>query len=160
MIRTGIGFDAHRFAPGRKLILGGVQLDHEQGLLGHSDADVLAHALIDALLGALADGDIGSHFPDSDPRWKEADSLELLRRTARRIADAGWRIANTDATVIAQAPRLGPRVPEMRERLARAMNLEPGAVSVKATTTETMGAFGRGEGIAALAVATIAAQEP
>lgn len=155
MIRTGIGFDAHRLMTGRKLILGGVHLPHEKGLLGHSDADVLAHALIDALLGALADGDIGTHFPDSDPRWRDADSLELLRQSAHRIASAGWNIVNTDVTVIAQAPRIAPYVPEMRARLARAMNLETTSVSVKASTTETMGAFGRGEGIAALAVATI-----
>lgn len=159
MIRTGIGFDAHRFAEGRRLVLGGVEIPHPVGLLGHSDADVLAHALMDALLGAAADGDIGRHFPDTDPRWKDADSLELLRRVVERVGTLGWRIVNTDATVLAEAPRLAPHIPEMRRRLAGALGLPEGAVSVKATTVEAMGALGRREGVAVLAVATLAAAE-
>ena len=155
MIRTGIGFDAHRLVTGRRLVLGGVEIPHERGLEGHSDADVLAHALMDALLGAVADGDIGQHFPPSQARWKDADSLALLRRVAARVRAAGWRIVNTDATVLAEAPRLAPHVPEMRRRLADAMALPAGAVSVKATTAEGMGAIGRREGISAMAVATV-----
>ena len=155
MIRTGIGFDAHRLVTGRRLVLGGVEIPHERGLEGHSDADVLAHALMDALLGAVADGDIGQHFPPSEARWKDADSLALLRRVAARVRAAGWRIVNTDATVLAEAPRLAPHVPEMRRRLADAMALPADAVSVKATTVEGMGAIGRREGISAMAVATV-----
>ncbi len=155
MIRTGIGFDAHRFAEGRRLVLGGVEIPHPRGLLGHSDADVLAHALADALLGALALGDIGRHFPDTDARWKDADSLVLLARAAELVRDRGARIHNVDATVMAERPRIAPHLELMRERLARAIGIEPGAVSIKATTLETMGAIGREEGIAVMAVATV-----
>ena len=155
MTRTGIGFDAHRFAAGRRLVLGGVEIPHERGLLGHSDADVLTHALMDALLGAAADGDIGRHFPDGDPRWKDADSVELLRQVAARLRRQGWEIVNADVTVLAEAPRLASHVPRMQERLAGAMGVTAGQISVKATTVEGMGAIGRGEGISAMAVATI-----
>ena len=155
MIRTGIGFDSHRLVEGRKLILGGVDIPHGLGLLGHSDADALAHALCDALLGAAAEGDIGSLFPDTDPQWKDADSMALLARVAERLRGAGWRIVNTDATVIAQAPKLAPHIPAMRARLAEAMGLGLAQVSVKAKTNEGMDAVGRGEGISAMAIATI-----
>lgn len=156
MIRTGIGFDSHRLVEGRKLVLGGVEIPHEKGLLGHSDADVLSHALCDALLGAVADGDIGQHFPDSDPQWKGADSLMLLARVVERLSRAGWRVVNTDASVIAEAPRLLPYIGRMRTRLAEAMNIEASRVSVKAKTNEGMDAVGRREGISAMAVATVA----
>ena len=155
MIRTGIGFDAHRFAEGRRLVLGGVEILHSRGLLGHSDADVLAHALADALLGALALGDIGHHFPDSDARWKDADSLVLLARAAELVRARGACIHNVDATVLAERPKIAPHLPLMRERLARAIGIAPEAVSIKATTLETMGAIGREEGIAVMAVATV-----
>ncbi len=156
MIRTGIGFDAHRLAADRRLVIGGVEIPHERGLDGHSDADVLAHALMDALLGAIADGDIGHHFPPSDARWKDADSLVLLRQVADRLRTAGWGIVNTDATVLAEAPRLAPFIPAMRQKLAAAMSIDVQAVSVKATTVEGMGAIGRREGISAMAVASVA----
>ena len=154
-MRTGIGFDTHRLVEGRRLILGGVAIPHPVGLLGHSDADVLTHALMDALLGAIADGDIGQHFPDSDPQWAGADSLALLRAVVARLAAQGWRPANVDATVLAERPKLAPHIPAMRERLADALGLPVGAVSVKATTVEGLGAIGRREGISALAVATV-----
>ena len=154
-IRTGIGIDAHRFADGRRLVLGGVAFPGERGLAGHSDADVLTHAVADALLGAVADGDIGSHFPDSDPRWKDADSIALLRVVAGRLRERGWRVGNLDVTVMAEAPRLAPRAAAMRARLAAAMGVAEDAVSVKATTVEGMGAIGRREGIAAMAIATV-----
>ena len=133
MHRTGIGFDTHRLVEGRALTLGGVRIPHATGLLGHSDADVLTHAIMDALLGAVADGDIGQHFPDTDPRWKDADSLALLRQVVARLAARGWRVGNVDATILAEAPRLAPHIPRMRERLADALGLPAGAVSVKAT---------------------------
>ena len=155
MTRTGIGFDAHRLVEGRRLVIGGVEIPHERGLLGHSDADVLAHAVMDALLGAIADGDIGQHFSDKDPRWKNADSIELLRQVTARLQTKGWRVVNTDATVMAEAPRLAPHIARMRERLAEAMSVTPEQVSVKATTVEGMGAIGRREGITAMAVATV-----
>ncbi len=154
-MRTGIGFDTHRLVEGRRLILGGVAIPHPVGLLGHSDADVLTHALMDALLGAIADGDIGQHFPDTDPQWAGADSLALLRAVVARLAAQGWRPANVDATVLAERPKLAPHIPAMRERLADALGLPIGAVSVKATTVEGLGAIGRREGISALAVATV-----
>lgn len=154
-MRTGIGFDTHRLVEGRRLILGGVAIPHPVGLLGHSDADVLTHALMDALLGAIADGDIGQHFPDTDPQWAGADSLALLRAVVARLAAQGWRPANVDATVLAERPKLAPHIPAMRERLADALGLPVGAVSVKATTVEGLGAIGRREGISALAVATV-----
>jgi 2-C-methyl-D-erythritol 2,4-cyclodiphosphate synthase len=161
MIRTGIGYDVHAFAPGRRLVLGGVEIPHELGLHGHSDADVLLHAIADALLGAAALGDIGLHFPPSDPVFKDADSLVLLAESARLVREAGFRPGNVDATVIAEAPKILPHAPLMRARIATALGLDTGEVSIKATTNEGMGFVGRGEGIAALAIATIhALQEP
>jgi len=155
MIRTGIGFDSHRLAEGRRLVLGGVEIPHGRGLLGHSDADALAHALCDALLGAAADGDIGQHFPDSDPQWKGADSMVLLAAVAARLRRAGWRVVNTDATVMAETPKLAPYIPAMRTRLADVMGLDIAQVSVKAKTNEGMDAVGRGEGISVMAIATV-----
>jgi len=154
-VRTGIGYDAHRFASGRRLILGGVEIAHDRGLDGHSDADVLLHAIADAVLGAAALGDIGQHFPPSDERFGDADSQILLREVVRLVQEAGWVPGNVDATVLAEAPRIGPHVPLMRERIAACLGLSPVAVSVKATTNEGMGAIGRSEGIAALATATL-----
>ena len=153
---TCIGFDTHRLVEGRKLILGGVEIPHPVGLLGHSDADVLTHALMDALLGAIADGDIGQHFPDTDPRWEGADSIELLRAVVERLRSKGWQVVNVDITVLAECPKLKPYIPAMRERLAEAMAIAPGFVSVKATTVEGLGAIGRREGISAMAVAMVA----
>jgi len=155
MIRTGIGYDSHRLAEGRRLVLGGVHIPHDRGLLGHSDADVLIHALCDALLGAVADGDIGQHFSDKDPQWKDADSTVLLGRVVERLARAGWRILNTDATVVAEAPKLQPHISAIRARLADVMGVDVSCVSVKAKTNEGMGAVGRCEGISAMAVATV-----
>ena len=154
-MRTGIGFDTHRLVDNRKLILGGVEIEHPQGLLGHSDADVLTHAIMDALLGAIADGDIGQHFPDTDPKWAGADSLVLLKAVTERLHIKGWRIGNIDATVLAERPKLMPHIPAMREKLAQAMSISVDAVSVKATTVEGLGAIGRREGISAMAVATV-----
>jgi 2-C-methyl-D-erythritol 2,4-cyclodiphosphate synthase len=155
-VRAGIGFDSHRLEEGRRLVLGGVHVeDAPRGLAGHSDADVLTHAVIDALLGAAGLGDIGEHFPDTDERWRDADSLELLRAVVQQLSDVGYMPANIDATVACEEPKLGPFREEMRTRLADAAGLEPSAVNVKFTTGERMGFVGRGEGIAALAVATI-----
>ncbi len=159
MIRVGIGNDAHRFAAGRKLVLGGVEIPADEGLLGHSDADVLTHAIMDALLGAVAAGDIGGMFPDTDTRWKDADSLELLQAVVSRLAGEGWRIGNVDATVIAEVPKLAPYIGSMREAVAAALGVETDAVSIKATTVEGMGAIGRREGIAATAVALVLKQD-
>jgi 2-C-methyl-D-erythritol 2,4-cyclodiphosphate synthase len=153
--RTGLGYDCHRFADGRPLILGGVEIPYEQGLLGHSDADVLAHAITDALLGAAALGDIGEHFPDTDERYRGADSIELLRAAAELLVGAGYEIVNIDATVVLERPKLAPHREPMRERLAEALGVDRAQVSVKATRGEGMGFVGRGEGAAALAVATI-----
>lgn len=153
--RVGQGFDVHAFAEGRPLILGGVRIEHARGLAGHSDADVLAHAIADALLGAARLGDIGQHFPDTDPAYAGADSLRLLAHVTRLLADQGWGIVNVDATIIAQAPRMAPHIPAMGENLARAMEIPAQRVNVKATTTERLGFTGRGEGIAAQAVALI-----
>lgn len=154
-LRIGHGYDVHRLVTGRPLILGGVTIPYEQGLLGHSDADVLAHAVMDALLGAAALGDIGGMFPDSDERWRGADSLRLLERVTARLAENGWAIGNVDATVLAQAPRLAPHIPEMRRRLAAAMDINVTQVSVKATTEEHLGFTGAGEGMACHAVALL-----
>ena len=154
-VRTGIGYDAHRFAPGRRLVLGGVEIPHDLGLDGHSDADVLLHAIADAVLGAAALGDIGQHFPPNDERFRDADSQELLRVVVRLAKEAGWTPGNVDATLLAEAPRIGPHVPLMRERIAACLGISSDAVGVKATTNEGMGAIGRGEGIAALATATL-----
>jgi 2-C-methyl-D-erythritol 2,4-cyclodiphosphate synthase len=150
-VRIGNGFDVHALVPGRKLILGGVEIPHERGLDGHSDADVLLHALADAILGALALGDIGRHFPDSDARWKGADSRVLLRHVAGLATAAGYRVGNVDVTVIAQAPKIAPHVPAMRANIAADLRCGIDCVSVKATTTEHLGFTGRGEGIAAMA---------
>lgn len=154
-MRVGHGYDLHRFAAGRPLVLGGVQIPFEKGLLGHSDADVLTHAVMDALLGAAALGDIGTHFPDTDEAYRGADSIALARTVAAKLADAGYRIANVDATLIAQAPKLAPHIPAMREALAKALDLPLDAVSVKATTEEGLGATGEGLAIAAHAVCLI-----
>jgi 2-C-methyl-D-erythritol 2,4-cyclodiphosphate synthase len=156
-MRAGIGYDTHRLEAGRRLVLGGVEIEEsEAGLAGHSDADVLTHAVIDALLGAAGLGDIGQHFPDTDERWRDADSLELLRAVVQMLADAGYKPANIDATLACEEPRLSPLRDQMRTRLAEAAGLEPDAVSVKFTTGERLGFVGRGEGIAALAIATVA----
>ena len=155
MIRTGIGFDSHLLVSGRPLILGGVTIPHDRGLQGHSDADALAHALCDALLGAIADGDIGQHFPDKDPQWKGADSMKLLAQVVARVTAAGWRIANTDATILAEAPKLAPYSLAMRTRLAEVMGLAISQVSVKAKTNEGMDAVGRREGISVMATALV-----
>ena len=155
-MRAGIGFDTHRLEAGRRLILGGVEIEQsEAGLAGHSDADVLTHAVIDALLGAAGLGDIGQHFPDTDERWRDADSLDLLRAVVQQLADSGYAPANIDATVACEQPKLSPFREEMRTRLAEAAGLEPVDVNVKFTTGEGMGFVGRGEGIAALAIATV-----
>lgn len=154
--RTGIGYDVHRFVSGRPLVLGGVRIDHDRGLEGHSDADVLLHALVDAILGAAALGDIGAHFPPSDPRWRGAASRHFLTAAITLINEAGYDLVNLDATVIAEAPRIGPHVDALRRSIAETVGLPISAVSVKATTNEGMGFVGRGEGIAALAIATIA----
>jgi len=158
--RIGNGFDVHAFAAGRKLILGGVEVPHERGLAGHSDADVLAHAVMDALLGALALGDLGQHFPDTDPRYKGADSLVLLREVAALVRERGYDCGNLDCTVIAQRPKLAPHIPRMRERLADALGVPVECVSVKATTTEHLGFTGREEGIAAQAAVLLARTTP
>ena len=155
MNRSGIGFDTHRLVEDRKLILGGIEIPYSHGLLGHSDADVLTHAIMDALLGAIADGDIGQHFPDTDPKWKGADSVALLRAVTARLHEKGWRVYNVDATVLAERPKLMPHLPAMREKLAQAMQISIDSVSVKATTVEGLGAIGRREGISAMAVATV-----
>ena len=154
-VRTGIGYDAHPFAPDRRLVLGGVEVPHELGLQGHSDADVLTHAVIDALLGAAALGDIGVHFPDDDPAYAGADSLELLRRTVALVADEGFDVANVDATVMLERPRLAEHRDAMRANLAAALGVDVARVNVKATRGEGMGFVGRGEGAAALAVVTL-----
>ena len=154
-LRVGYGYDVHRLTEGRQLILGGVDVPYDRGLLGHSDADVLTHAVMDALLGAAALGDIGKLFPDSDDRYAGADSVELLRRVAAYLTERGWQVVNVDATVVAQAPRLSPGIDRMRENLAAAMGLDVGCVSVKATTEERLGFTGSGEGMAAHAVALV-----
>jgi 2-C-methyl-D-erythritol 2,4-cyclodiphosphate synthase len=157
--RAGIGFDTHRLEAGRRLVLGGVEIaESEAGLAGHSDADVLTHAVIDALLGAAALGDIGEHFPDTDERWRDADSLDLLRAVRDKLAAAGYRPANIDATLACETPKLSPYRDEMRTRLAEATGLDADAVNVKFTTGEGMGFVGRGEGVAALAIATVGPQ--
>lgn len=151
-MRIGHGYDVHRLVEGRRCVIGGVDIPHEKGLLGHSDADVLLHAIMDAVLGAMAAGDIGKLFPDSDPAYKGADSLVLTRRVAEVMAQRGYRLGNIDATVIAQAPKLAPHIPAMRERIAEAFGVEVDRISVKATTEERLGFTGSGEGIAAHAV--------
>ena len=153
--RVGIGFDAHGLAAGRRLVLGGVEVPHDRGLVGHSDGDALAHAIMDALLGAAGLGDKGVHFPPSDPQYKDISSLVLLTKVAGLLAAAGWRISNVDATMLAQKPRLGPFIQAMREKTAAALSIPPELVSVKVTTTDYLGFIGREEGIAACAVAAL-----
>jgi 2-C-methyl-D-erythritol 2,4-cyclodiphosphate synthase len=154
--RSGVGWDSHRFAEGRSLVLGGVRVEHPVGLAGFSDADALTHAVIDALLGAAGLGDIGEHFPDTDERWRDADSMELLRSVRGMLGDSGLRPVNVDVTVLCEAPKLGPYRSRMRLRLAEALRLPPAAVNVKFTTGEGMGWLGLGEGVAAMAIATVA----
>ncbi len=154
-MRIGHGYDVHKLVSGRRLILGGVDIPHELGLLGHSDADVLTHAVMDALLGAAALGDIGRHFPDTDPAYAGADSLKLLQAVMGLLKEHGYRLGNVDATVLAQAPKLAPHIPRMRENLAAAMAVDVGQVSVKATTEEGLGFTGEKQGIAAHAVALL-----
>jgi 2-C-methyl-D-erythritol 2,4-cyclodiphosphate synthase len=154
-MRVGIGYDIHRFEDGRRLVLGGVEFPGETGLAGHSDADVLVHAIIDALLGAAGLGDIGSHFPADAPAYKDADSIELLRNTAKLLSDHKAWVESIDSTVIAEKPRLAEHLPEMRRHVASALGIESAHVNVKATTNEGLGAIGRGEGIAAMAVALV-----
>lgn len=152
MIRVGQGFDVHQLVEGRKCIIGGVDIPYEKGLLGHSDADVLLHAITDAILGALAKGDIGKHFPDTDPAFKDADSLKLLQHVWALGKGMGYRLGNVDATIIAQKPKMAPHIPKMIEIIAGALEADADQVNVKATTTEQLGFTGRGEGIAAQAV--------
>jgi len=151
-MRIGQGFDVHRLVPGRRLVLGGVEIPYELGLLGHSDADVLLHAVMDALLGAIGAGDIGGHFPDHDPKYKDSDSAVLLRQVLAMVKEKGFRIENIDATVIAERPKLASHIPRMKERIAGLAGIEISQVNIKATTTEGLGFTGRNEGIAALAV--------
>jgi len=155
MIRVGIGYDVHAFTPGRKLILGGVEIGHDMGLLGHSDADVLTHALIDALLGAANLGDIGRQYPDSDPQYKDISSLLLLKKTGRTLEKNGYSLINADAVIAAELPKLSPYMPEMQRNLAEALQAQPACIGVKATTQEQLGFIGRGEGIGAMCVALI-----
>ena len=155
-MRIGQGFDAHAFKAGRKLVIGGVTIPHDQGLEGHSDADVLLHAICDALIGAAALGDIGTHFPDTVPKYKSIDSRKLLRETAALLDNNGWRLVNLDATIIAQEPRMAPHIPAMVANIAADLGVPARDVSVKAKTTEKLGFTGRGEGIAAEAIALIA----
>jgi 2-C-methyl-D-erythritol 2,4-cyclodiphosphate synthase len=154
-IRIGNGYDIHRLGPDRDLILGGIKIDHELGLEGHSDADVLTHAIMDAMLGALSLGDIGHYFPPTDPQWKGADSLKLLEQVNQLLRDRGWRVSNIDSVVVAERPKLKPHITAMRDRLAGVLGIEPDRVGVKATTNEKLGPTGREEGICAYAVALI-----
>lgn len=154
-MRIGIGYDIHRLAKGRALVLGGVSIAFEKGLLGHSDADVLVHAICDALLGAAGLGDIGIHFPDTDPQYKDVSSLKLLSDTCRRLTAKGFWIVNLDSTVFAEAPKLGPHRREMQTTLAKTMNLDPAQINIKATTVEGLGMIGEGEGIGAMCIALI-----
>ena len=155
MLRIGHGYDVHQFAEGRRCILGGVDIPCERGLLGHSDADVALHALMDALLGAAAMGDIGRHFPDTDPEYEGADSMKLLEKVMELLREEGWSAVNADITVICQRPKIAPFVAEMTERVADALGLNTSSVNIKGTTTEGLGFTGRGEGIASLATVTI-----
>jgi 2-C-methyl-D-erythritol 2,4-cyclodiphosphate synthase len=154
-VRSGIGYDSHRFASGRRLVLGGVEIEHEHGLAGHSDADVLTHAIIDALLGAAGLGDIGQHFPDTDERYRDVDSLELLVATMGLLAEAGLRVTHVDATIVIERPAIGPHREAMQAALAGALGTDPSRVNVKATRGEGMGFVGRREGAAALAVVSL-----
>ena len=156
-IRVGQGFDVHALVPGRKLLIGGVEIPHPSGLLGHSDADVLLHAITDALLGAAGMGDIGRLFPDTDAKYKGGDSLKLLQQAVAKVQAAGWRVVNVDCTVIAQRPKIAPHVPAMQAAIASALGIAPSEVNIKGKTTEWLGFTGRGEGIAAQAVALLQA---
>ena len=155
MVRCGTGYDVHRLAPRRKLILGGIEIPHDRGLDGHSAADVLCHAIADALLGAIGEGDIGHHFPNTDESIRGISSLEMLQKVNAVLGRKNAHVVNIDATLIAEAPKIAPHIPAMRERIAAALNLETSRVSIKATTNEGLGALGRGEGMAAMAVATV-----
>ena len=155
MSLLGIGYDSHRLAAGRRLVIGGVEIPHERGLEGHSDADVLAHAIADALLGAAGLGDIGTHFPDTDERWRGADSIELLRQVVAMLDERGLRVGNVDCTVVMEAPKLAPHRDAIEARLAGALAISPARVNVKASTGEGIGFVGRGEGVAALAIAAL-----
>ena len=159
MMRIGHGYDVHRLVEDRKLILGGVEIPYEKGLLGHSDADVLTHAVMDALLGAAGLGDIGKHFPDTDPSYKGADSLKLLDHVTSLLSELGWLVGNVDATIIAQRPKLATYLPRMRDNLAVRMKIAPEQVNIKATTEEKLGFTGSGEGMAAHAVCLLTKQE-
>jgi 2-C-methyl-D-erythritol 2,4-cyclodiphosphate synthase len=154
-IRCGIGYDVHRLVDGRKLILGGVEIPHPRGLTGHSDADVLSHAIADALLGAIGAGDIGQHFPNTDESIRGISSIDILRRVTSLVAQRKARPVNIDATLIAEAPRISPHIAAMREKVSQALNVSEGQISIKATTNEELGTIGRGEGIAAMAIATV-----
>ncbi len=158
-MRTGHGYDVHRLVSDRKLIIGGVDIPYEKGLLGHSDADVLLHAVMDALLGAAALGDIGRHFPDSDERYKDADSMKLLLQVGRMLSEAGYVVENIDATIIAQAPKMRPYIEDMRQNIADTLGIDLGCVNVKATTEEHLGFTGSGEGIAAHAVCLLGSKD-
>ena len=151
MFRVGQGYDVHASAEGRKLILGGIEIPHDRGLLGHSDADVLLHTITDAALGAIGEGDIGRHFPDTDPEWKDADSAKLLQYIWKMVEEKGYVLGNVDATIIAQRPKMAPYIEPMKNRIAELLNADPSQVNVKATTTEKLGFTGREEGIASLA---------
>jgi 2-C-methyl-D-erythritol 2,4-cyclodiphosphate synthase len=155
MTLSGIGYDVHRFAPERPLILGGVEIPYHLGLDGHSDADVLCHAIADAVLGAIGERDIGFHFPNTDPSIRGISSLEIVRKSALLVKESGGRILNIDSTIVAQAPKIAPHLQPMRDNIASALGLDPRRIGIKATTNETMGFIGRGEGIAALAVASV-----
>jgi 2-C-methyl-D-erythritol 2,4-cyclodiphosphate synthase len=155
MIRVGIGYDSHRFEDGRPLVLGGIRIPHPRGLAGHSDADAVAHALIDAILGAAAAGDIGQHFPDTDPKWKGADSMELLRHSHELVRRRGYTLAQADLTIIVEQPRMAPHLAPMAAKLAEQLGAPVGTISLKAKTNEGMGFVGRGEGIAVIAIATL-----
>ena len=158
MIRCGIGYDAHRLASGRKLILGGVEIPHDRGLEGHSDADVLSHAIADAILGALGAGDIGKHFPNTDETIRGISSIEILRHVATIAAQKNARIVNADATLLAEAPKISPHIVAMQKSIAAALGVEADVISIKATTHEGLGAVGRGEGMSAIAVASVAVE--
>ncbi len=153
--RIGLGYDVHQFADGRKLILGGLEIPYDRGLKGHSDADVLLHSIADAFLGAASLGDIGTHFPDTDPRFKDADSSVLLQQVIKMIASEGYEVGNVDATIVAEEPKMSPHIPSMKERISELLECDPGDVSIKATTHEKMGAIGRLEGIAVHSVVLI-----
>ena len=155
MNRVGLGYDVHQLKTGRPLILGGVEIPHDRGLYGHSDADVIMHAICDAVLGALGEGDIGSFFPPSDPQWKDASSKIFLEEAARQVEKRSGRVVNIDAMLIAEAPKIAPYIPDMKNNIATALGVQPNDIGIKATTNETMGFVGRGEGMAAHAVASV-----